>query len=533
MAGFEKNNNKEEQGKHSQKQDSLPLEETLKISEDKYRLFFDTAANLMLSIDATGLVLDCNKRIKDTLNYERSEIIGQSVAKIIHPDYLEQAKSCIGEILTKGYALQKEYKMVKKDGTVIDVEINANGLKSNEGKYAGGICIIQDITDRKEVKQILQKRTEELSIINDMAMELAIKSSQKDICMLVCEKLSSITGALFAGITIYNPQKNELEVEQFSSNNSIINKAQKILGRKIKKLTTPLKPENIEILLQEKAKKLDGLDELMFGTFKKIVVNTLSKVLQIGEVYGLTLHYGGELLGTMPIVMSKNKPPLSIEMLKNFANLVAASLHRVKVEEERIAALQEKAAVVDVMSDGLLIIGLDGRIISCNPSFLKMFSLNDSDEIVGKHFSEFKDSFINPSQDIQRISQLFVKFITGSFEDSVELEVRSKDNREFTIQASANFLKDSNGDLMKIVVVLRDILLEKQLLEMEKEASATKTAIETIEGMIESVLLLDLNGIILQANSEFEKYTGHKRQDVIGKVAIRLGILNNDDYDRK
>ncbi len=548
MRGSKTNNNKPEQNNHFGKSDiqkpendreqsraSASTRETegaLQLSEEKYRLFFEMAAGMILSVDVNGIILDCNKRVKKILSYDRSEIIGQSIAKIIHPEYMEQAKKCMEEILTKGFALQKEYKMVKKDGTVIDVEINANGLKSNEGKYSGGICIIQDITERKEVKQILQKRTEELTIINEMAMELAIKSSQKDICMLVCEKLNSITGALFAGITLFNPQKNELVVEQFSSNNAIINKAQKIIGRKIKKMTTPLKPENIEILLHEKAKKLDGLDELMFGTFQKIMVNTLSKVLQIGEVYGLTLHYGGKLLGTMPIVMSKNSPSLSIEMLKNFANLVAASLHRVKVEEERIAALQEKAAIVDVMSDGLLVLGLDGRIISCNPSILKMFSLRNSDEIVGKHFSEFKDSFINASQDIQKMSQLFIKFITGSFHDSVEVEVRSMDKREFTISASASLLNDTNGDLMKVVAILRDITLEKQFLEMEKEASATRTAIETIEGMIECVLLTDLNGIILQANSEFEKYTGYKRQDVIGKAATKLGILSQDDYSR-
>ncbi|MBN2589986.1 MAG: PAS domain S-box protein [Sedimentisphaerales bacterium] len=532
MTGFEKTNNKDKQQIHFHKSDAQTPEGTLKISEEKYRLFFDTAANLILSVDATGLIWDCNKRIKDTLDYERSEIIGQSIAKIIHPDYMEQAKNCLSEILSKGSALQKEYRMVKKDGRIIDVEINANGLKNKEGKYVGGICIIQDITDRKEVKQILQKRTEELTIINEMAMDLTIKSSRKDICILVCEKLKSITGAMFTGITIYDSKTSELVVEQFSSNNSIINKAQKILGRKVKKLRIPLKPENVEVMLKEKAKKLEGLDDLMFGTLQRIVINTLTKVLQLGDVYGLVLHYGGELLGTMPIVMPKNKPSLSIEMLKNFANLVAASLQRAKAEEERIAALQEKAAVVDVMSDGLLVLGLDGKIISCNPSLLKMFSMRHSDEIVGKHFSEFKDSFINPSQDIQRISQLFMKFITGSFQDSVELEVRSKDNREFTISASASFLNDTNGDFMKVVVVLRDIMLERQLLEMEKEASATRTAIETIEGMIESVLLTDLNGVILQANSEFEKYTGYKRQDVIGKVASRLGFLNNDDCIR-
>ena len=532
MTGSKKTNNKVEQEIHCHKSDVQITEGTLKISEEKYRLFFDTVPNLILSVDATGIILDCNKRIKDILNYERNEILGQSIAKIIHPDYIERAQKCLGEILSKGSALQKEYRMIKKDGRIIDVDISANGLKNKEGKYIGGICIIRDITGCNQMKQALRKRSEGLAIINDMAMDLTIKSTRKDICKLVCEKLKSITGAMFTGITLYNPKANELVVEQFTSNSAIINNAQKILGRKINKLRVPLKPENVEVMLKEKAKKLEGLNDLMFGTLQRVVINALTAVLPIGEVYGLTLHYGGKLLGTMPIVMGKNKPPLSIEMLKNFANLVAASLQRMQAEEERISALQEKAAVVDVMSDGLLILGLDGRVISCNPSILKMFSFSGSDEITGKHFSEFEENFVNSSQEIERMSQLFIQFITGNFHDSVELEVRSNDNRVFTISASASLLNDANGDLTKVVVILRDITLEKQLLEMEKEASATRTAIETIEGMIESVLLTDLNGIILQANSEFEKYTGYKRQEVIGKKAMELRILNEDDYIR-
>ena len=326
-------------------------QEALRESEEKYRSIFNTAAGLITTMDRNGIILDCNARIKELLGYEKDEVAGQSIAKIIHPDYIEKARACLNKILVDGFAHHKEFKMARKDNEIIDVEINAAGVKDKEGQYVGGICIIQnitkrkkaeeaylslvdhslqglaifqdgrivfanqamaditgftvyeilnapaqqvqafvhpedrtpvwgrhqdrlsgkpvperyelrgirkdgsmcwleihasrieyqgkpavqaayvDITERKEAEEALQKRTEELTIINEMAMELAVASSTADIYKLVCEKLKSITGALFTGITSYDVQRQELKIEHFSTDSKFIITANKILGR--------------------------------------------------------------------------------------------------------------------------------------------------------------------------------------------------------------------------------------------------------------------------------------------------------------
>lgn len=506
--------------------------EALRESEEKYRLFFNTAAGLILSVNPGGIILDCNSEIRGTLGYEKDEIVGRSIAKIIHPDYMQQARNCLGEILTKGFARRKEYKMIRKDNKIIDVEINANGLKNKEGQYIGGVCIIQDITDSKEAKETLQKRTRELTVINEMAIELAIVSSKTDIYNIVCENLKNITGAIFTCITSFNPRTQELVIERFITNSILITKAQKILGGKIENIRIPLDPENIQEMLTEKAKKLDGLNELTFGTLQRVVINALTKILKIGDVYGLTLHYGGKLLGTMPIIMPRNKPPLSIEMLKAFANLVSVSLQRAKAEDEHIATLKEKAAIVDAVTDALVILDLDGKIISCNPAFLKMFSFSNASEFIGKHFTEFYQQYNNPARDIPIMKELFKNIVESKLQKNIEIEIRNMDGKELAISASATLQTDADGNPVNVIVVIRDITPERQLQEMEKEAAATRSALETIEGMLGSVLITDLKGTILQANSEFERYTGYKKQEVIGKIASRLGILDEKDDGR-
>lgn len=133
------------------------IEDALRESEDKYRSIFEMAANLITSVDTNGIIVDCNNRTGEVLGYEREEIIGQSMSKIIRPDYMDKAFESLNEIMTTGYSYNKEYKMVRKDGSLIDVSINSSGLKNESGQYVRTICIIDNITERKKTEQELKK----------------------------------------------------------------------------------------------------------------------------------------------------------------------------------------------------------------------------------------------------------------------------------------------------------------------------------------------------------------------------------------
>lgn len=152
--------------------------------EEKYRLIFETAATLITSVNSQGLVVDCNHRIKEMLGYERKEIIGQTMGKIIHPDYLPKAQKALKEILTKGFLYNHDYKMVHKNGKLIDVTMNSSAMKGEDGQYERTICIITDITERVQAEQQARKHQEDLahvsrlSTIGEMASGLAHELNQ-------------------------------------------------------------------------------------------------------------------------------------------------------------------------------------------------------------------------------------------------------------------------------------------------------------------------------------------------------------------
>jgi len=120
------------------------LEDALRESEQKYRSIFESIANMVVSVDEDGRIVDCNNRVKQILGYTPNEVIGQSLVNIVHPDYSLKAKETLHNVLSNGFEYNKSYKMVKKDGKPIEVSMNAVVVRNDRGEYVRTICMISD-----------------------------------------------------------------------------------------------------------------------------------------------------------------------------------------------------------------------------------------------------------------------------------------------------------------------------------------------------------------------------------------------------
>ena len=131
------------------------METELRRNEEKFRTIFDTAVNLIASINRQGIIVDCNQRVRDMLSYEKAEIIGKPIAQVIHPDYLSHPREIFAELLKTGSLSNRYFMLVKKDGSFIEVSINATGIKDRQGEYFRVVCIIDDITERKQAEEAI------------------------------------------------------------------------------------------------------------------------------------------------------------------------------------------------------------------------------------------------------------------------------------------------------------------------------------------------------------------------------------------
>ncbi|HEX3002367.1 MAG TPA: PAS domain S-box protein [Methanoregula sp.] len=138
-------------------------EEKLARNEKKFRHIFDAAPYLIISVNRQGVIVDCNRRLNDVLQYDKSEILGKPFVSLVHGDYADTAKEYFRLALTTGSSRNQIYRMQKKDGSSLDVSVSANGLKDQHGTFFRVICIVEDITELRQMQESLLRKNEDLA----------------------------------------------------------------------------------------------------------------------------------------------------------------------------------------------------------------------------------------------------------------------------------------------------------------------------------------------------------------------------------
>ncbi len=141
-------------------------EETLRISESKYRRLHQSMIDGYVYVDMNGKIEDFNESYQRMLGYSPEELRGLNFRDITPARWLEWQDSVIKEqVLSRGYSdvYEKEYR--KKDGTVFPVEVRTFQVKDDAGNSIGLWAIVRDITERmlaqKEKERLYHERIEE------------------------------------------------------------------------------------------------------------------------------------------------------------------------------------------------------------------------------------------------------------------------------------------------------------------------------------------------------------------------------------
>ncbi len=136
----------------------------LKSSEERYRLIFDKAADLIAIIDSTGTVLDLNYIFEQETGFQRSDVIGKNIFNLdlLTPKSKVTCAFYLSRIMIGKDVPIFEIDGTKKDGNIITYELRAVPILEN-GKRVGVQAILRNITQRKRTEEKLQKNEKQLS----------------------------------------------------------------------------------------------------------------------------------------------------------------------------------------------------------------------------------------------------------------------------------------------------------------------------------------------------------------------------------
>jgi PAS domain S-box-containing protein len=140
-----------------QKQAELKLRE----SEIRFRRVFESSVVGMLFADFQGHILEANDRFLEMIGYTREELLSGAIHwdDITPPEHVANDLIAIEQLQQHGVINPWEKEYYRKDGSRVAVLIGAALLPDTSDQT---ICIVMDISDRKEAEKILAQYTSEV-----------------------------------------------------------------------------------------------------------------------------------------------------------------------------------------------------------------------------------------------------------------------------------------------------------------------------------------------------------------------------------
>ena len=121
-------------------------------------------------------VVKINSTFEQITGRTKEEIISTGWEKITHPDDLEEDLKNFNRLRTgkiKIYTMDKRY--IRPDGSIVWVHMIVAPLTATDDQFFSHICLVQDITDRKEVEKALYESERSKSVFLSQLPGLAYR----------------------------------------------------------------------------------------------------------------------------------------------------------------------------------------------------------------------------------------------------------------------------------------------------------------------------------------------------------------------
>lgn len=123
--------------------------------EDELKLraqLLDGATDSIFLLDFDGNIVYANQMTYQCLGYTREELLTMNISQLDPPGYNKVRRQYVKELLTKGQAIF-EFAQLRKDGSIMPVEVSTRIIESGGNKFIMGI--IRDLTERRKMQERL------------------------------------------------------------------------------------------------------------------------------------------------------------------------------------------------------------------------------------------------------------------------------------------------------------------------------------------------------------------------------------------
>ncbi|MDZ7716468.1 MAG: ATP-binding protein [Balneolaceae bacterium] len=149
-------------------------QEKLDVTEKQYKNIIEHSADAIITLNNDDEISSWNKGAENIFGWDREEIIGSPVRKIIPDDLIEKKElECLEfGMLYRGYVSNYETERLKKTGKKVLVNLSESFIRNEKDEIIGRSQILRDLTDIKMREEQIQ-HSERLATVGHMAAGVA------------------------------------------------------------------------------------------------------------------------------------------------------------------------------------------------------------------------------------------------------------------------------------------------------------------------------------------------------------------------
>ncbi|MBL6750816.1 MAG: PAS domain S-box protein [Nevskia sp.] len=140
-------------------------------SDLRYRRVFEVAQDGILILEgATGIIVDANPSLIRSLGYESAELLGKALWQSGLFEDAAASKKAFDELAGRGYLRQEDFRLRRKDGTALEVELVGNAYDVDGERLCQ--CSFRDVTERRRMERALNESEQRFRALIEHASDV-------------------------------------------------------------------------------------------------------------------------------------------------------------------------------------------------------------------------------------------------------------------------------------------------------------------------------------------------------------------------
>lgn len=433
-----------------QAKNSEHIQEILSQNLNIYRLIAENMYDAIYTLDTNGNFTFVNDVALKRSGYTRKWFIGKSFLNFVIPENKNMVQKSFKSVMMGKVVPAYELSYINSKGKSLWIEINATPLVDN-GNIIGVLVVSRDITERKRIEEELKLYRNNLeSLIEGRTAELRIANEQLQIEIAQHKKTEEALRSSEAYYrTIFHNTGTAIIIMEDDTTISLSNaECEKFVGYRASDLEG--KRRAVEFVARQDLERILSYNELRRQDPEKA---PRSYELKIVDRHGNVR----DVLITIASIPHTNKTIASFLDITEQKKMEAA----LKASEEKYRNIFENAV------EGIFQTGINGEILSANPSFSHLFGYKSPQEIM----RAVKDIRYEIYADESQRNELRRLLDKQGFVRNFEVICRRKDGQRIWISVNIRAVKDNNNKFLFYEGTLVDITERKMIQDdLEKKS---------------------------------------------------------------